>query len=73
MEGTSREFGKTRDATSMATTHYPTTIPLTRIKLIGASNYLIWAKQSLMNLKARGLHKYVTEESKKSGTVEDSK
>jgi hypothetical protein len=73
MEGTCVESEKTGDATGMATPHYPTVIPLTRIKLVGASNYLIWAKQSLMNLKARGLHKYVTEESKKSGTVEDSK
>jgi hypothetical protein len=73
MEGTGVESGETGDATSMATPRYPTAIPLTRMKLVGASNYLIWAKQSLMNLKARGLHKYVTEESKKLGTVEDSK
>jgi hypothetical protein len=24
--------------------HYPTSVPLTRIKLVGASNYLVWAK-----------------------------
>jgi hypothetical protein len=45
-------------------------MPLTHIKLIGASNYLVWAKRSLMNLKACGLHKYVTEEPKMPNIVE---
>jgi Retrotransposon gag protein len=66
------EIGKTVDM-SAASAHYPTSIPLTRIKLVGASNYLVWAKQSLMNLKARGVYKYVSEEVKKPDIVEGSK
>jgi hypothetical protein len=37
------EFEKIVDM-GASSTHYPTSIPLTRIKLVGASNYLVWAK-----------------------------
>jgi hypothetical protein len=37
------EFEKIVDM-GASSTHYPTSIPLTRIKLVDASNYLVWAK-----------------------------